>query len=134
MEQQGALPLQRTRFRVAGYAQAFPSIVLKNSELALQLGVDPEWIRARCGVQSRYISGPGETTPTMGERSARQALTNAPSFRPACLVWATFTPDCLRFPCGPAIAHPLELGPIPAFDPNAACSGGVLGLITALSF
>ena len=37
-------------------------------------------------------------------------------------------------PCGPAIAHALELGPIPAFDLNAACSGGVLGLITALSF
>src|ERR1035438_10269927 len=102
MEQQGALPLQRTRFRVAGYAQAFPSIVLKNSELALQLGVDPEWIRARCGVQSRYISGPGETTTTLGVRAARQALTNAPSFQPDCLVCATFTPDYPLCPCGPA--------------------------------
>src|ERR1035438_3196569 len=72
MEQQGALPLQRTRFRVAGYAQAFPSTALKNPELALQLGVDPEWIRARCGVDSRYISGPGETTTTLGVRAARQ--------------------------------------------------------------
>src|ERR1039458_7556067 len=134
MEQQGALPLQRTRFRVAGYAQAFPSTALKNPELALQLGVDPEWIRARCGVDSRYISGPGETTTTLGERAARQALTNAPSFRPDCLVCATFTPDYPLCPCGPAIAHALELGPIPAFDLNAACSGGVLGLITALSF
>jgi 3-oxoacyl-[acyl-carrier-protein] synthase-3 len=32
------------------------------------------------------------------------------------------------------MAHALELGPVPAFDLNAACSGGVLGLITALSF
>src|ERR1035441_10669358 len=132
MEQQGPLPLQRARFRVAGYAQAFPSTVLKNSELALQLGVDPEWIRARCGVQSRYVSGPGETTTTLEVRAARQALANAPSFRPDCLVCATFTPDYPLCPCGPDIAHALELGPIPAFDLNAACSGGVLGLITAL--
>src|ERR1035438_2671446 len=80
MEQQGALPLQRAPFPRAGYAQASPSTALKNPELALQLGVDPEWIRARCGVDSRYISGPGETTTTLGVRAARQALTNAPSY------------------------------------------------------
>lgn len=134
MEQQGPLPLQRARFRIAGYARAFPPTALKNIELASQLGVDPEWIRARCGVQSRFISGPGDTTTTLGVRAARQALANAPSFRPDCLVCATFTPDYPLCPCGPAIAHALELGPIPAFDLNAACSGGVLGLITALSF
>src|SRR5450755_3874004 len=134
MEQHGPLPLQRARFRVAGYAQAFPSTALKNEELAVQLGVDPEWIRARCGVQSRFISGPGETTTTLGVRAARQALANAPAFRPDCLICATFTPDYPLCPCGPAIAHALDLGPVPAFDLNAACSGGVLGLITALSF
>jgi hypothetical protein len=134
MDLPAPLPLQRARFRVAGYAQAFPSAILKNSDLALQLGVDPEWIRARCGVHSRYVSGPGETTTTLGVRAARQALLNAPSFRPDCLVCATFTPDYPLCPCGPAMAHALELGPIPAFDLNAACSGGVLGLITALSF
>jgi 3-oxoacyl-[acyl-carrier-protein] synthase-3 len=126
--------LQTTRFRLAGYARAFPSTLLKNSELAQQLGVDAEWIRARCGVHSRYVSGPGETTTTLGVRAARQALRNAPAFRPDCLICATFTPDYPLCPCGPAIAHALELGQIPAFDLNAACSGGVLGLITALSF
>ena len=134
MNQQGPLPLRQTRFRIAGFAQAFPSTVLKNRELAIQLGVDPEWIQARCGVHARFISGPGETTTSLGVQAARQALRNAPSFRPDCLVCATFTPDYPLCPCGPAIAHALELGPIPAFDLNAACSGGVLGLLTALSF
>lgn len=132
--QAGPLPLQKARFRLAGYAQAFPSIVLKNCELAQQLGVDAEWILARCGVNARYISGPGETTTTLAVRAARQALSQAPTFRPDCLICATFTPDYPLCPCGPAIAHALELGPVPAFDLNAACSGGVLGLITALSF
>ncbi|HVN02981.1 MAG TPA: ketoacyl-ACP synthase III [Bryobacteraceae bacterium] len=134
MEQQGSLPLRRTRFRIAGHAQAFPSITLKNSELATELGVDPEWIQARCGVLSRHISGPGETTTTLGVRAARLALSRAPWFQPDLLVCATFTPDYPLCPCGPSIAHALELGPVPAFDLNAACSGGVLGLLTALSF
>ena len=129
-----AFPLQQVRFRVAAYAQAFPSTVLENIELARQLGVDPEWIRERCGVHARFVSGPTETTTTLGVNAARQALAKAPSFRPDCLVCATFTPDYPLCPCGPAMAHALEMGPIPAFALNAACSGGVLGLITALSF
>jgi len=133
MEQQ-AYPLQRSRFRIAGFGQAFPSTVLENRELAATLGVDPQWIRERCGVESRFISTQGETTTTLAVRAAQQALRNAPSFRPDCLVCSTFTPDYPLCPSGPAIAHALELGPIPAFDLNAACSGGVLGLITALSF
>jgi 3-oxoacyl-[acyl-carrier-protein] synthase III len=134
MDETELLPLRRTRFRVAGFAQAFPSNVLKNKDLAAQLGVDPEWIRARCGVHSRYVAGPGETTTTLAVRAARQALWNTPSFRPDCLICATFTPDYPLCPCAPAIAHALELGALPAFDLNGACSGGVLGLITALSF
>ena len=134
MDRLASFPLQQARFRIAGWARAFPSTVLANKELALQLGVDPEWIRERCGVQSRFISGPGETTTTLGARAARQALGANPSFRPDCLVCATFTPDYPLCPCGPAIAHALDLGPVPAFDLNAACSGGVMGLITALSF
>lgn len=134
MDQSEPLPLRRARFRVAGFAQAFPSTVLKNRELATQLGVDPEWIRARCGVHSRYVAGPGETTTTLAVRAARQALWNTPSFHPDCLICATFTPDYPLCPCAPAIAHALELGSVPAFDINGACSGGVLGLITALSF
>jgi 3-oxoacyl-[acyl-carrier-protein] synthase-3 len=134
IDQQGPLPLQQLRFRIAGWAQAFPATALENLALAKQLGVDPEWIRARCGVQSRYVSGPGETTTTLGVRAAREVLSRVPGFRPDCLLCATFTPDYPLCPCGPAIAHSLELGPIPAFDLNAACSGGVLGLISALSF
>jgi 3-oxoacyl-[acyl-carrier-protein] synthase III len=134
MEQQNSPLLRRARFRVAGFAQAFPSTALKNRELAAQLGVDPEWIRARCGVHSRYVSGPGETTSVLGVRAARQALWSTPSFKPDCLICATFTPDHPLCPTAPTIAHALDLGPIPAFDLNAACSGGVLGLITALSF
>jgi len=134
MQQAGTHPLRNARFRIAGFAQAFPSTVLKNQDLAKQLGVDPEWIRARCGVESRCIADASETTISLGVRAARLALAKAPAFRPDCLICATFTPDYPLCPSGPSMAHALELGPVPAFDLNAACSGGVLSLITALSY
>jgi 3-oxoacyl-[acyl-carrier-protein] synthase-3 len=134
MEHAATLPLRNARFRIAGYAQAFPASVLSNVDLAAQLGVDAEWIRARCGVQSRHIASSAETTTTLGVRAARLALASAPGFVPDLLICATFTPDYPLCPSGPSMAHALELGPIPAFDLNAACSGGVLGLMTALSF
>lgn len=134
MDRQAGFPLEQARFRIAGWARALPSNILGNKDLAAQLGVEPNWIQERCGVESRHISGPGETTTTLGVRAAREAMRTSPGFRPDCLVCATFTPDYPLCPSGPAMAHALDLGPVPAFDLNAACSGGVLGLITALSF
>jgi 3-oxoacyl-[acyl-carrier-protein] synthase-3 len=49
------------------------------------------------------------------------------------LICATLTPEYGLCPIAPAIARDLDLGPIAAFDVNAACSGGAIGLVTALS-
>jgi 3-oxoacyl-[acyl-carrier-protein] synthase-3 len=65
--------------------------------------------------------------------AADQALAPVSSWRPDCLICATFTPEYQLCPTAPAIARSLGLGPIAAFDINAACSGGALGLLTALS-
>src|SRR4030095_9350373 len=62
-----------------------------------------------------------------------QAMAGA-SWRPDCLICATFTPEYRLCPSAPSIVRSLGLGPIAAFDVNAACSGGVVGLLTALSF
>jgi 3-oxoacyl-[acyl-carrier-protein] synthase-3 len=65
--------------------------------------------------------------------AAAEALACESSFRPDCLICATFTPEYRLCPVAPSIASSLGLGPIAAFDLNAACSGGVVGLLTALS-
>ena len=126
-------PLTRARFRITGFGSAYPSGALTNRELAEQFGVDPYWIESRCGIQSRCVAGPGETTRSLGVEAARQALATESARPPDCLICATFTPEYRLCPTAPAIARSLGLGPIAAFDVNAACSGGAVGLLTALS-
>lgn len=125
--------LSRTRFRIAGFGSAYASGTLTNGDLAEQLGVPPDWIESRCGIQSRRVAAEGESTHSLGVAAAAQALGASGSWRADCLVCATFTPEYQLCPTAPAIARSLGLGPIPAFDINAACSGGAVGLITAFS-
>src|SRR5882724_5926902 len=134
MTSEGYSTLSQTRFCITGFGSAYPSKVLTNYDLADDLGIDVAWIESRCGIRSRCVVEPGETTHTLAVAAATQALANAPSWRPDCLICATFTPEYRLCPTAPSIARSLGLGPIAAFDINAACSGGALGLLTALSF
>ena len=133
MAGQRTSPLTDARFRISGFGSAYPSRVLTNRDLASQLGVDIEWIESRCGIQTRRVAGPGETTHSLAVAAAEQALSGRSSLPPDCLICATFTPEYRLCPSAPSIASSLGLGPIAAFDVNAACSGGVVGLLTALS-
>ncbi len=128
----GSQALSRTRFRISGVGSAFPCGTLTNSELAGQLSVDTDWIESRCGIQSRRVAAAGETTGSLAVEAARQALAGQ-SALPDCLICATFTPEHELCPMAPSIAHSLGLGPVAAFDVNAACTGGAVGLLTALS-
>ena len=133
MVSQGTSGLSDARFRIAGFGSAYPSGTVTNHDLADQLGVDAEWIESRCGIQSRCVAAPGETTNSLAVTAAKKALARASSFQPDCLICATFTPEYRLCPSAPAIASSLGLGRIAAFDINAACSGGMVGLLTALS-
>jgi 3-oxoacyl-[acyl-carrier-protein] synthase-3 len=126
--------LSESRFRIAGYGSAYPSDALTNGKLGCELGIDADWIESRCGIQSRFVSGANETTHSLAVAAARQALADPASGQPDCLICATFTPDYRLCPTAPAIARSLGLGTIAAFDMNSACSGGAVGLLTALSF
>jgi 3-oxoacyl-[acyl-carrier-protein] synthase-3 len=99
--------LARTRFCIAGVGSAFPSTALTNRELADDLGVDVDWIESRCGIQSRYVARAGETTQTLAVAAARHALSAASSWRPDCLICATFTPEYQLSPTAPAISRSL---------------------------
>ena len=116
--------LSRTRFRIAGFGSAVPSARLSNRDLAEQLAIEENWIVDRCGIRSRNVAAAGETTRSLAVAAASQALSGAAGFRPDCVVCTTFTPEFPLCPTAPSIASALGLGPIAAFDLNAACAGG----------
>jgi len=120
-------------FKIAGFGAALPARKLENPQLAAELGVAPEWIEQRCGVRSRFVAE-AETTSALGVAAARQALAMAPDKRPGLVICSTCTPDYRICPSAPSIAHALGLNGAGAFDLNGACAGGVIGLLTALTF
>jgi 3-oxoacyl-[acyl-carrier-protein] synthase III len=126
--------LKDFRFRIAGCGTSLPRTPLKNDELARQLGVEEGWIETRCGVETRYRAEEDETTLSLAVGAAEQVLQDVPEFQPEMLICSTFTPEYLLCPTGPAIAQRLSLGPIGAFDLNAACSGAVIGFLTSLNY
>lgn len=122
------------RFRIAGVGTSLPGIALTNETLAGELGVEEDWILARCGIEQRYQSDLTETTLSLAVEASRKALAFDPLPHPDLLLCSTFTPQFLLCPTGPAIAKELGLPPIGAFDINAACSGAAIGFLTAINF
>jgi 3-oxoacyl-[acyl-carrier-protein] synthase III len=122
------------RFRIAGCGASLPSVALTNETLAGELGVEEDWILARCGIEQRYQSNLEETTLSLAVDASRKALAFDPEPSPDLLLCSTFTPQYLLCPTGPAIAKELGLPPIGAFDINAACSGAAIGFLTSINF
>jgi 3-oxoacyl-[acyl-carrier-protein] synthase-3 len=122
------------RFRIAGCGVSLPSVALTNETLAGELGVEEDWILARCGIEQRYQSNIEETTLSLAVNASRRALAYDPEPTPDLLLCSTFTPQYLLCPTGPAIAKELGLPPIGAFDINAACSGAAIGFLTSINF
>lgn len=122
------------RFRIAGVGTALPQTALSNEELSRQLGVEQDWIASRCGIETRYRANGDESTLTLAVEASQQVLAETPGFHADLLICATFTPEYPLCPTAPSIAHRLGLGPVGAFDINAACSGAVVGFLTSVHF
>ena len=80
---------------VRGFGTALPKRVLTNRELESMVDTSDEWIVQRTGIRQRYIAGEGETTASLGEAAAREALDRAglTAADIDLIIVATSTPD-----------------------------------------
>ena len=115
------------RVRLVGLGAALTGATRENATTAAELGVTPDWIEARTGIQRRRVLAPGETLLDLACAAAAEALGPTP---PDLVIAATITaPEAT-----PALASRVQqrLGLAgPAFDVSAACAGFVYGLATA---
>jgi 3-oxoacyl-[acyl-carrier-protein] synthase-3 len=111
-----------------------PENIVRNEDLA-ELGYDADWIIQRTGIRQRRHAPPEQVTSDVAYEAAVRCLQAAdvsPSDVDLILV-ATMTPD---FPM-PTTACLIQqrLGCIaPALEMNAACSGFMYALVTAMQF
>ncbi|MGD1053028.1 MAG: beta-ketoacyl-ACP synthase III [Candidatus Dormibacteria bacterium] len=119
------------RAGILSVAAHLPDGILSNADLEAMVDTSDTWITERTGIRLRHRVAGGETTSEMGVRAARRALQLAGSPTIDAIVVTTVTPDT-RFPSTAClIQRALDLGGIPAFDLNAACSGFTYGLIVS---
>ena len=118
---------------LCGLGTALPPHPVTNADLEALLDTSDAWIRSRTGIGQRYWTD-GATTGDLATAAADRALKSAGTGAVDLVVLATTTPD---HPCpatAPDVAARLGLGPVPAFDLAAVCSGFVYGLATAAGF
>ncbi len=122
-----------TRSIILGTGMAVPDRVVTNDDLSVVMDTTDEWITQRTGIRQRHWVREGETGVDLAERASRIALAASGLGDDAidAIVLATSTPDHFAPGNGVLLQHRLGLGPIPALDVRAQCSGFVYALATA---
>lgn len=121
----------RTVIRSVG--SALPKNAVTNKALEAKIETSDEWIQQRTGIKQRYIADDTETTASLGEMAARQALDKA-GLTPDdidMIIVATSTPDNTFPATAVNIQNRLGMKHGFAFDTQAVCSGFIYALTTA---
>jgi len=116
-----------------GTGFAVPDRVVTNDDLSQVMNTTDEWIRTRTGIEQRYWVREGETGAQLAHCAATQALEMAEmsAHELDAIVYATSTPDHFAPGNGVYLQRDLGIGPIPALDVRAQCSGFVYALSVA---
>ena len=117
--------LNLPRAVVTGTGSAVPERIVTNDELARSVDTNDEWIVQRTGIRERRVSGPLETSSTLGAEAARRALAAAGTDAEAIdlVVVATTTPDYPWPSAACMVQDAIGAKNAGAFDLSAACAG-----------
>ena len=118
--------------RITGWAVDLPEKVLTNADLARMVDTSDEWITERSGISSRHVDGTVTEMSTVAGRAAL-AMAGVPPNQVDLLLLATSTSDQMIPASSSVVQDNLGLS-CGAVDLNAACSGFVYGLVTAMQF
>ena len=118
--------------RITGWAVNLPEKVLTNADLASMVDTSDEWITERSGISSRHVDGTVTEMSTVAGRAAL-AMAGVPPNQVDLLLLATTTSDQMIPASSSVVQDNLGLS-CGAVDLNAACSGFVYGLVTAMQF
>jgi 3-oxoacyl-[acyl-carrier-protein] synthase-3 len=129
-----ALRPTRVGAALVAVAASFPAQGVSTADIAAALGVGPDWLIRRTGVQSRRRIGAGECLCDLAADAARRALVDA-EIEPATvdlLLLATMTPDALTPHGAATVAATIGATRAGTMDLNAACTGFIAALSLAV--
>lgn len=120
--------------QILGTGSDVPDRVVTNQDLAA-LGYDAQWIVQRTGILERRYALPGTATSDLAVTAAARCIEQAgvPRDDVDLLLVATSTPDMPMPATASVVQDRLGLSAL-AFDIEAACSGFVYALFTAMQY
>ena len=122
--------------KVIGTGGYLPAEIKTNEDISQTVDTSDSWIFERTGIRSRRIAAEDETTSSMAEIAARQAIEMA-DIAPNeidLIIVATGTPENVYPGTGCMLQHRLGIKTGVAFDLQAACSGSIFGLDIASQY
>jgi 3-oxoacyl-[acyl-carrier-protein] synthase-3 len=120
---------------VTGVGSALPTQALSNQQLSHFVDTSDEWIATRTGIHRRHLADPQTSLGALATIAAQSALAMA-ELSPLdvdLIILATSTADDL-FGSASQIQASLGAARAVAFDLTAACSGFLIGCVTAAQF
>ena len=119
---------------IGGTGSFLPDRVVTNGDLEALVDTTDAWIVSRTGIRERRRADDGVLSSDLGADAGRRALRAAgiPPERVGGLIVATSSPDRIQPATACAVQTKLGLGPVPAFDVSAVCSGFVYALATGV--
>jgi 3-oxoacyl-[acyl-carrier-protein] synthase-3 len=120
---------------IIGSGSATANQILTNDDLSEIVETSDEWIQSRTGMRERHVCSADDSLANLATQAGMRALEMAglAATDLDLIILATSTPDDLF---GTAVKVQSQLGATRAmaFDLTAACSGFVVGLVTASQF
>lgn len=120
---------------IIGSGSATADQILTNDDLSEIVETSDEWIQSRTGMRERHVCSADDSLANLATQAGIKALEMAGLVATDLdlIILATSTPDDLF---GTAVKVQSQLGATRAmaFDLTAACSGFVVGLVTASQF
>ncbi len=116
--------------KVIGTGGYLPAEIKSNEDISKIVDTSDSWIFERTGIKNRRIAAADETTSSMAEIAARQAIEMA-DISPNeidLIIVATGTPENVYPGAACMLQHRLGIKTGVAFDIQAACSGSIFGL------
>jgi len=122
--------------KITGTGSYLPEKIVSNKDFESIIDTTDEWIYARTGIKQRHVIAPHESTSSMAEIAANNAL-DAAGIKASdidLIIVGSSSPDRVFPSTACILQHKLGAGDCVAFDVQAACSGFVYGLGIANQF
>jgi 3-oxoacyl-[acyl-carrier-protein] synthase-3 len=115
---------------IAGIGAALPAGTVDTAAIAARVGVEPEWIVRRTGIERRHRLGEGERVSDLALGAGREALADAgvDAADLDAVIVATSSADEIMPHAAPLVAHALGARNAMAWDTGLACTGFLAAL------